>query len=508
MTQEYIMYLRKSRQDNPTETIAEVLERHEKQLQEYAIKTFGYRITEDNIYREIVSGETIEDRPQINAVFRRMESDTIKGVLVIEPQRLTRGDLLDCGTVVHLFRYSNTLIVTPTKTYNLSDKFDRKFFEMELSRGNDYLEYTKEILERGRKASQREGNYIASIPPYGYDRIKIGKSWTLAINETEAPYVKMAFEMYVNGYGAQVIAKKLNELGAKPRYNDLFEPNTIRGILRNPIYMGKLKIGYKTIDRVYEGGKLVKKRKRNYNCELVDGKHEPIIDEETFKKAQERKGKVTKEKTSTELHNPFASIIKCKKCGNAIMQQRFIKEGVEYRKQRYFCRSINCSCKSANCEIVDQVILTALKGYLNDFKIKIDNNTTEIETSQKALVNSLENELAKLETRQEELYEYLEKKVYTIDVFQIRNDKLAKERDRLKEALVTAKAYIPTVEEYKEKYARLHQAIEMLEDNTITAKAKNNFLKEVISIIYYEKDVSTPNIGDDKDNIKIEVKLK
>lgn len=64
--QEYLMYLRKSRQDNPDETVEEVLARHEKQLQEYSIKTFGYRINEDNIYREIVSGETIDDRPEIN----------------------------------------------------------------------------------------------------------------------------------------------------------------------------------------------------------------------------------------------------------------------------------------------------------------------------------------------------------------------------------------------------------------------------------------------------------
>ena len=45
-TQEYLIYLRKSRQDNPQETVEEVLARHETQLQEYAVKTFGYRINE------------------------------------------------------------------------------------------------------------------------------------------------------------------------------------------------------------------------------------------------------------------------------------------------------------------------------------------------------------------------------------------------------------------------------------------------------------------------------
>ena len=124
-----LIYLRKSRQDNESETVEEVLERHEKQLQEYAIKTFGHAIQEENIYREVVSGETIDNSPQVKAMFDRMQREDVKGVLVIEPQRLTRGDLYECGLVVHTFRYSKTLVITPTKTYDLEDKYDRKFFE-------------------------------------------------------------------------------------------------------------------------------------------------------------------------------------------------------------------------------------------------------------------------------------------------------------------------------------------------------------------------------------------
>ena len=136
---EYLMYLRKSRQDDPNETVEEVLSKHEIQLQEYALRNFKYHIPEEDIYREVVSGETIDDRPMINELFKSIESGDIKGVLVIEPQRLTRGDMLDCGTVEHLFRYTNTLVVTPPKTYDLSDKYDRKLFEMELSRGSDFF---------------------------------------------------------------------------------------------------------------------------------------------------------------------------------------------------------------------------------------------------------------------------------------------------------------------------------------------------------------------------------
>ena len=59
---EYIMYLRKSRQDEPNETVEEVLKKHEIQLQEYALNNFKYKIPNEDIYREVVSGETIDDR--------------------------------------------------------------------------------------------------------------------------------------------------------------------------------------------------------------------------------------------------------------------------------------------------------------------------------------------------------------------------------------------------------------------------------------------------------------
>lgn len=237
---EYIMYLRKSRQDEPNETVEEVLKKHEIQLQEYALNNFKYKIPNEDIYREVVSGETIDDRPMIQAVLKRIEEENIKGVLVIDCQRLKRGDMLDCGIIVHSFRYTNTLIITPQKTYTLSVKYDRKFFEMELSRGSDYLDYTKEILRSWRDASKRRGNYIGSVAPYGYDRIKIGKDWTLKPND-ERQYVKLIFERYTQGMGTFDIVNEIEKLRAKPRNSKSFDYNRITDIIKNPVYVGKIK---------------------------------------------------------------------------------------------------------------------------------------------------------------------------------------------------------------------------------------------------------------------------
>ena len=64
----YLMYLRKSRADDSSMTVQEVLERHETMLQEYCKEHFGAELEERYIYREVVSGETISDRPEIQKV--------------------------------------------------------------------------------------------------------------------------------------------------------------------------------------------------------------------------------------------------------------------------------------------------------------------------------------------------------------------------------------------------------------------------------------------------------
>lgn len=492
---EYLIYLRKSRQDNPNETVEEVLAKHEKQLQDYAVSHFGAKIPQNNVYREVVSGETIEDRPQINEVFNRLQAEDIQGVLVVETSRLTRGDLLDCGTVVHLFRYTNTKVITLGKTYDLADKYDRKFFEMELTKGNDYLEYTKEILQRGRLLSRQEGNFVGASAPYGYDRIKIGKNWTLAINENEAPYVKLLFEKYAQGQSLSSIARELEAIGMKPRKAKHIEEGTLKTMLENVNYTGKIRVNFRVTQKVYEDGKLIKKRNRNKDYEIVDGKHEPIISQELWLKVQDRIGKGTREKFGTELVNVFAGLMRCPACDKAINM-------VECRgkKKRLRCRSKNkCGNQSHDYDEIVQAVVTALKCHLTDFELKLDKDNRDIATAQKQAIFALHSSLNKLEKKQEELYDLLENGIYTRDVFVVRNKKLQEEREQLEQALEQAEKNTPTIEEYENKTYSLHKAIDLLQDNTISVKEKNIFLKDIIKVIWYTKM---------DDEIKIDIELR
>ena len=145
-----IVYLRKSREDMIDGRYAsdeETLSRHEEQLQAWAKNTLGYEIPQENIFREVGSGEKIKSRPVFKEVLNMIEQGDIDGILVLNCSRLSRGDLVDCGNIIKKFEVTETLVLTPQKIYNLQNRHDKRYFKDELLRGNDYLEQTKELYE-------------------------------------------------------------------------------------------------------------------------------------------------------------------------------------------------------------------------------------------------------------------------------------------------------------------------------------------------------------------------
>lgn len=126
----YAIYLRKSRADAETEARGEgeTLARHEKMLLDLAEK-MGIKI--DKIYREIVSGETIEARPEIQKLLSDVKKGMWKGVLVVEVERLARGETMDQGIVAKAFKISDTKIITPMKTYDPNDEFDEEYLNLD-----------------------------------------------------------------------------------------------------------------------------------------------------------------------------------------------------------------------------------------------------------------------------------------------------------------------------------------------------------------------------------------
>lgn len=501
---EYIMYLRKSRADNPHESVEEVLEKHETILQELAERNLGGRIPEHCIYREVVSGETIDERPEMLAVLAQIENPRILGVLVVEPQRLSRGDLEDCGKVVNAFRYSKTEVVTQTMTYDLTNKMQRKFFEQELMRGNDYLEYTKEILLRGRIAAVKRGCYIGNIPPFGFNKIidADGDS-TLEPNEY-ADAVLMAFDMYVNeGKTYLQIGRHFDKLGIKPYRSKVWEKCSIRAILKNKHYIGMVVFGAYRTEKTVVNGEIVARSVRQSDDEMIiaKGKHNGIVPLELFDAAQDKMNRNPRKKLDTPLVNPLAGLCYCGNCGKTMAQHPY-----PHAKTRIECRNRGgCNANSTYLDDVVNAVAFALEQeQLPEMEAKLHNDEGKAATIQKKQLEKMGMELEELYAKEERQHDLLESGTYTEEVFLKRNKALQAQIEELKSKIFTAKQNIPKEINYEDKIIKLKKAVEGLRDDSLTPEAKNVLLKAIVDRIDYD---FIERYGKGKVRFRLRVKL-
>ena len=494
---EIIVYFRKSRTDDPTLSVEEVLSKHEAILDEWVERNLGATIPEENKYREVVSGETIADRPEMQKVLKLIESPKIKAILIVEVQRLSRGDLEDAGRLIKLIRYTNTLVITPMKTFNLSDEYDRDMFERELKRGNEYLEYQKKIMRRGRDLSASQGNFIGATPPYGYDKIFVQdgkrKYPTLAINEEQANVVRMIFDMFVNqNIGYSLIAKRLNELNIPAPRGNYWTHASLPEIVKNVHYIGKIKWNYRKTVIVVENGEVRKTTPtaKDDEYQIFEGKHPAIISEELFNLAQERRGKNTRNKADFTVKNPLAGLVYCK-CGHAMILRTYKKNGVPTSEPRLLCTAqTHCNTSSCVQSYIIEFVIRVLKQKIVDFEIELrDTNDESIHLHEK-MIKNLEKKLENLQAKELSQWEAQSdpdpSKRMPQHIFQMLNEKLQKEKKETENALKEAYNTLPVKVDYKEKIVKFQRALDALQNDKLDALERNALLKECIDkIIYY-----------------------
>ena len=492
---EVFIYLRKSRSDDPALTVEEVLEKHETRLQEWAVNTFGEKIPEENILREVVSGETIDDRPEMLRLLSLIESPKVQAVLIVEPQRLSRGDLEDAGRIIKLFRYTNTLICTPPITYDLRDEYARDNFERELKRGNEFLEYQKKIMLRGREQSVKQGNFIGSIAPYGYKKIVVHegkkKCHTLEIVEEQAEVVRMIFDMYVNqNMGRVNIAKHLNDLNIKSAKGGLWKQDAIKDLLENEHYIGKVRWNWRKTVKVVEDGEVLAKRPKTEIGEYMvyDGKQEAIISEELFYAARAKQGRNHRAKPKTKVRNPLAGLVYCQ-CGRAMSLRTYKnKDGSERCAPRLLCDN-QAYCKTSSClynEIIERVV-EVLEQCINDFEIRIKNNDDDSIKHHATLMKRLKTKHEELRKKELSQWEKYTEEQMPKEIFDVLNQKVLKEKEEVQQALCKAAESIPERIDYEEKFYRFKDALEALKDPEVPAIKKNALLKACIDRITYNR---------------------
>ncbi len=489
----YCAYLRKSRRDEELEALGqgETLARHERQLNELAAR-LGVRIAQT--YREIVSGDTIAERPQVRQLLEDVNAGLWDGVLVMDVDRLARGDSIDQGIIMQSFVYAGVLILTPDKIYDPSNDSDAEFFEMKLFFSRREYNMIKKRMQRGRVQSALDGCYLGSRDVYGYRRVKLRgrKGWSLEVVPEEAAIVRSIFGWYSGGMdgrqvGTYIIADHLNRLGVPSDRGNPWIPSTVRNILTNPVYVGKIRWNHRTTQYRIVNGKREKSRQLNAQEILVDGLHEAIIDPALFRRVQGMmEGHEKRPKSAMkQFANPFGGLIICAQCGH-----RMQTKGDPNRKGDFlYCPTQRCPSCSAYVFAVEDLTLQALGGWVADFEARqADGEAPKEDADTPARKVALAHHrelLATLQGQSGRLYDLLEQGVYTIQEYKQRraelDAKLATERAAIDALAAPAAAdpigpLIPQVRTVLDAYR-----------SASTAEDKNALLRSVIDHIEYRK---------------------
>ncbi len=305
---------------------------------------------------------------------------------------------------------------------------------------------------------------------------------SLAIVEDEAKVVILIFDWYVNeGIGATKICQKLNAMGIKARKGGLWKKSSIVNILKNEHYIGKVVIRKHIKVNSVLDQEILTQTKFNEEFEIVDGKHPAIIDEELFYKANNKIHRYISVKPSATLQNPFASLLKCE-CGNVMIRRK------NRNTFRYLCdEQMFCGNASISEEALTEAVITHLKQHLKDLSAKVTEEKDNKKEKHTEYVSLLESKYVELEKKELALWDKYTEEKMPKQIFDNLMKKCVEEKQNIENALETAYQDVPEHIDYKSAIATLHQAIDTLSDNSVSASAKNKLLSKVVDEIVYSR---------------------
>jgi DNA invertase Pin-like site-specific DNA recombinase len=503
----YAIYLRKSRADVEAEKLGEgeTLARHRKILTELAARKGLYI---GKIYEEIVSGETIEARPEIQKLIEDCYKGKYRGILIVEVTRLSRGNQGDAQKILDCLKYSNrnngVLVITPTKTYDVAhSQEDEEYMEFELFMSRREYKMIQKRMDRGRKQAVVEGNFMGSYRPYGYDILKTKTGRTLIPNEDEAPIVKMIYEWTVNdNLSPFKIAERLTNMGVPTYYGEKdWSKETVKTILTNQTYMGKVRWNDRMTVKTMVDGELKATRPRSNHSDhfmLYDGKHmkHALVDEETFKAASSRFHN-DRTRSNLKLVNPLAGLLFCKKCGKSMGYQSYRhKKNGPMDRYNHRQSANGCKVKSAVAEDVIKAVIHALKLYIEDFEFKLDNTPDVDENSINTQLEALQKEIRKSERKLAKLFDSWEDEKITDNEFVQRKAVHNQKIENIKRQMEELEYSIPEREEYEDKIILLSEALVAITDESLDADIKNEYLKRIIDRIEFSRENNSEFILD------------
>jgi site-specific DNA recombinase len=306
----------------------------------------GWEVLPDRYDDGGFSGGNLE-RPALARLLENLGREAVDVVVVYKVDRLSRS-LLDFGRLMERFEKHHVGFVSITQHVDSSTSMGRLTVNMLLS----FAQFEREIIsERTRdkiQAARRRGKWTGGRAVLGYtvDKEKRG----LQIVPEEARLVRLVFDLYLQTQSIDAVARKLNADGhTQRRYArgggkvsaGRWTKNSIHRILRNPLYVGKVRAGA---------------------ASLHLGEHEPIVSPDVFEKA----GRSLDERTTGAKHCSrkaeylLTGILRCGPCNAAMTSSA--SRGRSGQRYRYYrcCGSTPCPTGLLSVQEVEQAVIAQL----------------------------------------------------------------------------------------------------------------------------------------------------
>ncbi|MDA1660366.1 recombinase family protein [Bacillus cereus group sp. TH153LC] len=474
------IYLRLSR-DEENKGIESILENHRNKLTELCQQNkWKYEI-----FQEIASSRTIELREQLVDMLEHVKRNHYDAVVVMDVDRLSRNEF-DAPQIFKILSDSNTVIVTPTKTYDWSRDEDNLLLGIQSLVAAQEYKQIKKRMTSGKRSASEKGLWVHGIPPLGYD--KDSETRKLVPNE-DAKHVKFIFDSIVNGKTVSDVYHELNKMGVKTRTNSTFAFNSVVRIINNEAYKGTI-VSNKYLDK----NAMRPKDEWHY----VENVHPAIVDEATWEKANKivNTYSFSAPRSRNKIY-PTTKLIFCGNCGR-VQGPQMAGTGKMYLK---VCQ--RCKNRTFLYEPILKFIKERVKNRIPDVlkqitEIEQKDNSAEIEYKKQ----QIQKKMKILERAIEKIKDAYELEEYTPSEFKERKAKREDEIKQLKAELgrieqQNPKDKIADLIEIKKRIEHLLQTWQCLDGEGLTDEEVNRNLHFIIERIIwtYGKSDETPHLN-------------
>ncbi len=353
-------YLRRSREDLEAEKRGEDTLLAQRELIEKDILP-RFHIDEYDMFQEVVSGESIKDRPEFRKLLDLLQKGRYRAIVVKDLYRLGRGNYSDMGTVYDLLRDKRIYIVTRENILDPNNHDDLRNirFSMFLSR-EEYEAIVWRLVNGKYDKARNRGSWVAGSTPFGYD---YDRQTRKLVKNKDSETIKMIFNWYIEGLGYGVIATKLRKMQfLTPKGKEYWSPMQIKRILSNEAYIGTVK--FRLTRKQKTDGKVVVRPKNEHI--VYENAHNPIIDQTTWELAQKRLNRPTPKVNIDFSPNALASLVVCADCNKKMLRQVSIqhykrkKDNIESVYKKLYLVCLKCR-HYVKYETVETQIITYLK---------------------------------------------------------------------------------------------------------------------------------------------------